>query len=73
MRRLAILFAIIAAVSTAERIVLSETGVKIVQARGRIHRALISLSEWRAFLIGPLRLFQRTNTRGGGPWLKLSN
>jgi hypothetical protein len=65
MRRLALVFAIIAAVSTAEQIVLSAkfcSGLnRVVEARRCIHRALISLSEWRAFLIGPLRLFGQSN------------
>jgi hypothetical protein len=73
MRRLAILLAIISAVGAIESIVFSETGVRIMQARGRFHRALITLSDWRAFLIGPLRLIQRTTSSGGGPWLNLSN
>jgi hypothetical protein len=73
MRRLALLFAILAAVSTLEHIVLSGQFCKFVEAPRRIRRALISLSDWRAFLIGPLRLFQRTTSPGAGPWLGQSN
>jgi len=73
MRRLAILFAILAAVSSVEHIVVSGTGARIIQAPGRIRRALIKLSDWRAFLEGPIRLFQRTASRGSGPWLGQSN
>jgi hypothetical protein len=73
MRRLALVFAILAAVSTVENIVLSGQFCKCVEAPRCIRRALISLADWRAFLIGPLRLFQRTTSRGAGPWLGLSN
>lgn len=77
MRRLAILFAILAATSTFEHIVLSGTLTgrltSVLQAPGRIRRALISLADWRAFLIGPIRLFQRTTSRRAGPWLGESN
>lgn len=72
MRRLAILFAIIAALSTVDSIVLTGTFTKIMQAPRRIHRALLGMAEWRKFLIGPLRLLQRT-TSGGGSWLGQSN
>jgi hypothetical protein len=72
MRRLAILFAILAAVSSIEHIVVADPGARISQAPGRIRRALIKLSDWRAFLIGPIRLFQRASGRNG-PWLGLSN
>jgi hypothetical protein len=65
MRRLALVFAILAVVSTAENIVLSGkfcSGLnKVVEARRCIRRALFSLAEWRAFLIGPLRLFGQSN------------
>jgi hypothetical protein len=73
MRRLAILFAILAAISGIEHIVLSGTAARIIQAPRRICRALIKLSDWRAFLIGPIRLFQRTTSRGSGPWLGQGN
>jgi hypothetical protein len=66
MRRLAILFAILAAVSSIEHIAL-------IHAPSRICRRLISLADWRAYLIGPIRLFQRATSRGTGPWLGLSN
>jgi hypothetical protein len=74
MRRLALVFAILAAVSTVEHIVLSGQICKFVEAPRRIRRALIGMADWRAFLIGPLRLFQRTATsRGSGPWLGQGN
>ena len=65
MRRLALVFAILAAVSTVEHIVLSGrfcSGLnRVVEARRCIRRALISMADWRAFLIGPLRLFGQSN------------
>ena len=77
MRRLAILFAILAAVNSVEHIVVSgvvsDAAARIIQAPDRIRRALIKLSDWRAFLIGPIRLFQRTTTGCRGPWLGQSN
>ena len=73
MRRLALVFAILAAVSTVENIVLSGQICKFVEAQRSIRRGLISLADWRAFLIGPLRLFQRTTSRGSGLWLGPSN
>ena len=73
MRRLAILFAILAAVSTVDHIVVSGAGASIIQAPGRIRRALIKLSDWRAFLIGPIRLLQRTTSGCSGPRLGQSN
>jgi hypothetical protein len=73
MRRLALVFAILAAVSTVEHIVLSGKFCKVIEAPRRIRRALVSLSDWRTFLIGPLRLFQRTTSPGAGPWLGQSN
>ena len=69
MRRLALLFAIIASVSAIEQIVL--TDCTVVETQRRVRRALMSLAQWRAFLIGPLRLFQRA--AGAGPWLGLGN
>lgn len=73
MRRLAILFAILSVVGTFEHIVLSGTAARIIQAPRRICRALVKLSDWRAFLIGPIRVFQRTTSRGSGPWLGQGN
>ena len=73
MRRLAILFAILAAISSIEHIALSRVAARIVQAPSRICHRLIRLAGWRAYLIGPIRLFQRTTSRGAGPWLGLSN
>jgi hypothetical protein len=60
MRRLAVVFAIIAALSTVEHIVLSGTRIGFTQARSQIRRALHKMTYWRAFLIGPLHLFPRT-------------
>jgi hypothetical protein len=73
MRRLALVFALIAAVSTVEQVVLSETCDGIVQTPNRIRRALVKLSDWRAFLIGPLQLLQRAASNGGGRWLGQGN
>jgi len=73
MRRLAILFAILAAISSVENIALSRAATRLIQGPSRICRALISLADWRAYLIGPIRLFQRTTSRDTGPWLGLSN
>jgi hypothetical protein len=73
MRRLALLFAFLAVVSAVEHIVLSGKFNRFVEAPRRLRRALVSLADWRAFLIGPIRLFQRTTSRGNGPWLGLSN
>jgi hypothetical protein len=56
MRRLAVLFAILAAANTVEHIVLSGKLNGVIEAPRRIRRALICLADWRAFLIGPLRL-----------------
>ncbi len=69
MRRVALLFAILASVSAVERMVLTECNV--VEGQRRVRRALMNLVQWRAFLIGPLRLFQRA--AGAGPWLGLGN
>lgn len=77
MRRIAILFAILAAVNTVEHIALSGkfcSGLtRVAEAPRRIRRALVTLTDWRAYLIGPLRLFQRTTSPGAGPWLGQSN
>jgi hypothetical protein len=75
MRRLAIVFAIIAAISCIEQIVLSCAGTRTIQQeRRRIRRPWMGLmSDWRAFLIGPIRLFQRTAASGGGLWLRRIN
>ncbi len=73
MRRLALLFAILAVVSAIEHMVLLGSTDSAVEAPRCVRRALVSLADWRAFLIGPLRLFQRTVSRGNGPWLGLSN
>jgi hypothetical protein len=66
MRRLAILFAILAAIGSIEHIVLSGTAARIIQAPRRIYRALIKLA-------GPIRVFQRLTARGSGPWLGQGN
>ena len=78
MRRLAVVFAILAVVSTVEQILfeqvmLTRTADGIIQEPRRICCAWINLSGWRAFLVGPLRLFQRATSRGAGPWLGQSN
>jgi hypothetical protein len=73
MRRLAILFAILAALSTIENIALSGTFAgrltrgltQVMQAPRRVCGLLIRLTGWRMFLTGPLRL--------AGPWLSRSN
>ena len=70
-RRLALVFAILASISAIEQIVLTDCNV--IQAQRRVRRALMSLTQWRAFLIGPLRLFQRSASPGSGPWLGLGN
>jgi hypothetical protein len=59
MRRLALVFAMVAVVSSVEHIVLSAKWNRVVDAPRRIRRALIGLSDWRAILVGPLRLLQR--------------
>ncbi len=59
MRRLAIVFAILAVVNGVEQIVLAEAAGGFVQAPRRLRQTLMNLAAWRAFLIGPLRLFQR--------------
>ncbi len=66
MRRLAILFALLAAIGSIEHIVLSGTAARIIQAPRRICRALMNLA-------GPIRVFQRLTARGSGPWLGQSN
>jgi hypothetical protein len=84
MRRLAIVFAILAVVSTVEHVVLAGklTGCeKPIRAPGRMRRAMIGMramigrKEWRAFLIGPIRLLERTTSRAldAGPWLGQGN
>lgn len=69
MRRLALLFAILASVSAVEQMVLTDCNV--MESQRRVRRVLMNLAQWRAFLIGPLRLFQRS--AGTGPWLGLGN
>jgi hypothetical protein len=59
MRRLAIVFAVLAAVNTIERVASagpSPAWSGVCQAPRRLGRALMSLGEWRKFLIGHLRL-----------------
>ncbi|HEX4277919.1 MAG TPA: hypothetical protein VHZ74_21340 [Bryobacteraceae bacterium] len=59
MRRLAILFALLAALHTVEQIALPASfggWRNVCEAPRRIGRALMSLGEWRTFLIGRLRL-----------------
>lgn len=71
MRRLALLFAVLASVSAIEQMVL--TDCTVIETQRRVRRALMSLAQWRAFLTGPLRLFQRSASPGSGPWLGLGN
>lgn len=71
MRRIALLFAILASVSAMEQVVL--TGCTVREGQRRVRRTLMSLAQWRAFLVGPLRLFQRSASPGSGPWLGLGN
>ena len=71
MRRLALVFAILATVSAVENVVLTDCNV--IEAQRRVRRALMNLAQWRAFLIGPLRLLQRSTSSGSGPWLGLGN
>jgi hypothetical protein len=77
MRRLAILFALLAMMSAVEHIMLSEAFSRgwsnVWRAPSRIARTLMSLSDWRAFLIGRVRLFQRAAPRNAGKWLGESN
>ena len=54
MRRLALAFALLASVSAIEQIVL--TDCHVIQAQRRVRRALMSLVQWKAFLIGPRRV-----------------
>jgi hypothetical protein len=56
-RRLALFFAILATISAVEQIVL--TDCTVIQTQRRVRRALMNFAQWRAFLIGPLRLIQR--------------
>ncbi len=73
MRRLAILLALVATVSASERIALPGARAGIVKAPRRVRRALMRLADWRAFLIGPIRLFQRAAPPGALPWLNRGN
>jgi hypothetical protein len=68
MRRLAIFFAILAATSTIERIALPGKVARVIEARRSLGRALISLADWRRFLLGPLRVFQRVARPNNFPW-----
>lgn len=52
MRRLALVFAILASFSAFEQILLTDCSV--IHAQRRVRRALMNLAQWRAFLIGPL-------------------
>jgi hypothetical protein len=77
MRRLAILFAVIAMLSAFEHVVLP--GALTVrwntlrQTPRRLGRVWRRLSDWRAFLIGPIRLFQRAAPRNAAKWLGVTN
>jgi hypothetical protein len=54
MRRLALAFAILASCSAIEQLLL--TDCHVIEAQRRVRRALMNLVQWRAFLIGRLRL-----------------
>ena len=71
MRRLALVFAMLVLVSVAERMALTDCNV--IEAQRRVRRAVMNLAQWKSFLIGPLRLFQRSASPGSGPWLGLGN
>lgn len=58
MKRIALLFALIATTSAVERIVLPLKFDGVMEARARIRRGWITLAQWRDFLIGRLRFFQ---------------
>jgi|GEM_PF-3498813 len=73
MRRLAIVLAVLATVSAAEHVSLPGTRARVMKAPHRVRRALVRIADWRAFLIGPIRLFQRTAAQGALPWLNRSN
>jgi hypothetical protein len=77
MRRLAILFSILVGVSIVENALLQTAWTcprgAVRNAQSRVRGAWMNLSAWRAFLIGPLRIFQRTVSRGAGPWLGQGN
>jgi hypothetical protein len=56
MRRLLILFALIAAIGTVEHFTLMGTAARNNQASSRVRRVLTRLANWRAFLGGAVRL-----------------
>ncbi|HWF11450.1 MAG TPA: hypothetical protein VG297_23440 [Bryobacteraceae bacterium] len=59
MRRLAIVFVVLAAVNTIEHVAAAgpfPAWRGVCQAPRRLSRALISIGEWKKFLIGRLRL-----------------
>jgi hypothetical protein len=68
MRRLAIFFAILAATSTIEQIALPGKSARVIEARRNLRRVLISLADWRGFLLGPLRMLQRAARPDAFPW-----
>ena len=58
MKRIALLFALIASTSAVERIVLPVEFSRVVEVRASIRRAWVTLVQWHDFLIGRWRLFQ---------------
>ena len=56
MRRLLILFALIAAIGTVEHFTLMRTAARNSQASRRVRRVLTRLANWRAVLGGAVRL-----------------
>ena len=68
MRRLAIFFAILAATSTIEHLALPGKSARVIEARRNLRRVLISLADWRRFLLGPLRVLQRVAGPDTFPW-----
>jgi hypothetical protein len=56
MRRLLILFVLIAAIGTVEHFTLMRTAARNGQASRRVRRVLTRLANWRALLGGAVRL-----------------
>jgi hypothetical protein len=66
-----LVFAVLVLVSVVERLAL--TDCNLIQAQRRVRRSIMNLAQWKAYLVGPLRLFQRSASPGSGPWLGLGN
>ncbi len=77
MRRLAILFAFLAALSVIAQVALpTSAGAPWSgpwHAPRSPRRPRMSFARWRALLFRPIRLLQRATSSGAGPWLGLSN